>query len=698
MQAACRRLAPLARTAVAAGATRTLARAPPGRRWLHHDRYAGLQGFLGGDTDGEDGDYPGGAERPKWAIASKIDAMGPALVNLSRKVRHGLRQVDRVLDLFEPGQLGIAFNGGKDSTAVMHLVREACEAHPTHKFTHVQPIWFQHTGCEFPEVETFVQDTARQFFSYRDGLKTAGSEDLNRLWVIQSNTSEEFNEAMAQIAITTGIRALLISSRRTDPGCRDLSQMALMDLNPVFLSHTVVRIDHERKEEADRSRQVRGLPLGIGLDTTTASVNQPSILRFSPILEWSHRDVWDYILASEVPYCSLYDRGYTTIGITEDTIKNPQLERSNPAGLASVFAPPEGELYTLEKAIGAEMASPLTDAIEEMFKRVGVSIFGPTPFELRNEQAKEALHAQSKYYPAWMLKDENLEGLSNKTDVGDIESPFRAADVECTAAILVIGEEWISGAQHEQCSSFLCAKLRSAGVKVRQTLYVENDVDVIAFMIRRMHPLHKYLFVIGGLGASYGDVAMAAISKAFGTGVVLDPSLLRRVIAAAPPTGLTAYHVRLSYIPYACELIGSSTGEGGEVAAEQEGAKGWRAMMRHWPVIKKNNTYLFQSNVHALEHRFEECLTPHLSFPRFLKTTIHLKMRLAAASRTLTEVYDEFSPGVSIHQWIHTLDSGEDSAVVTLESKDDAQLKLAVERVLGAFPPESIVSVDWNDA
>ena len=47
-------------------------------------------------------------------------------------------QIDRCLDLFEPGQLAIAFNGGKDSTAVMHLVREACERHPTHKFTHIQ--------------------------------------------------------------------------------------------------------------------------------------------------------------------------------------------------------------------------------------------------------------------------------------------------------------------------------------------------------------------------------------------------------------------------------------------------------------------------------------------------------------------------------------------------------------------------------
>jgi hypothetical protein len=69
--------------------------------------------------------------------------------------------------------------------------------------TGLQPIWFQHTGKEFPEVEEFVQRTSADYLTYRGGLKTPDGEDVNRMWVVQANTSKEFNEAMAQVDAST---------------------------------------------------------------------------------------------------------------------------------------------------------------------------------------------------------------------------------------------------------------------------------------------------------------------------------------------------------------------------------------------------------------------------------------------------------------------------------------------------------------
>jgi len=48
-------------------------------------------------------------------------------------------------------------------------------------------------------------------------------------------------------------------------------------------------------------------------------------MRFNPILDWSYRDVWDFIKACELPYCNLYDHGYTSLGTVKDTIRNPEL-------------------------------------------------------------------------------------------------------------------------------------------------------------------------------------------------------------------------------------------------------------------------------------------------------------------------------------------------------------------------------------
>jgi len=39
-----------------------------------------------------------------------------------------------------------------------------------------------------------------------------------------------------------------------------------------------------------------------------------AIVKFNPLAEWSEEDVWDYVKEHDLPYNSLYDKGYTSIG------------------------------------------------------------------------------------------------------------------------------------------------------------------------------------------------------------------------------------------------------------------------------------------------------------------------------------------------------------------------------------------------
>ena len=59
---------------------------------------------------------------------------------------------------------------------------------------------------------------------------------------------------------------------------------------------------------------------------TRCTEGWPPMTLFLPILDWDVTEVWDYTLARQVPYCSLYARGFTSLGSRHETAPNPALK------------------------------------------------------------------------------------------------------------------------------------------------------------------------------------------------------------------------------------------------------------------------------------------------------------------------------------------------------------------------------------
>jgi FAD synthetase len=166
---------------------------------------------------------------------------------LHLKFQASLTVIHRALTLYSPQQVAFSFNGGKDSTVLLHILRAAVaqQAASAHEDSGPPP-------SPLSAITSFVFDDVNEF----DEVRSFTREQIEK-WEMNCRvfpTSVKFAEGLQQLIDKHDLKACILGTRRGDPNADD---------QDVFCP---------------------------------SSRGWPPFMRINPILDWTYEDVWAFLL------------------------------------------------------------------------------------------------------------------------------------------------------------------------------------------------------------------------------------------------------------------------------------------------------------------------------------------------------------------------------------------------------------------
>ena len=95
--------------------------------------------------------------------------------------------------------------------------------------------------------------------------------------------------------------------------------------------------------------------------------------------------------------------------------------------------------------------------------------------------------------------------------------------IHVKAAVIIIGNEILSGRTQDANTSTLALWLNSLGVKIQEVRVIPDIEEVIVKTISKVRKKYKYVFTTGGIGPTHDDITARSVSKAFNVKYEIHP-------------------------------------------------------------------------------------------------------------------------------------------------------------------------------
>ena len=126
-----------------------------------------------------------------------------------------------------------------------------------------------------------------------------------------------------------------------------------------------------------------------------------------------------------------------------------------------------------------------------------------------------------------------------------------------TAAILVIGDEILSGRTKDKNIGYIAEYMTALGIDLKEVRVVSDDETAIVSALNALRSAYTYVFTTGGIGPTHDDITADCIAKAFGVTIDYDPRAVAILEERMAKTGnvMNEARMRMTRIPKGADLV-----------------------------------------------------------------------------------------------------------------------------------------------
>jgi len=129
------------------------------------------------------------------------------------------------------------------------------------------------------------------------------------------------------------------------------------------------------------------------------------------------------------------------------------------------------------------------------------------------------------------------------------------SDRAVTAAVLIIGNEILSGRTQDKNLGYLGRRLNELGVRLAEARVIPDERATIVGHLNALRAAHDYVFTTGGIGPTHDDITAECVAEAFGQPLIEHPEARAILDARYGAERLTAGRLRMARTPRDASLI-----------------------------------------------------------------------------------------------------------------------------------------------